>query len=227
MTFIDRTDAGRQLAEQLMDSAERNPIVLGLPRGGVPVAYEIARALGAPLDVWVSRKIGTPGQPELGVGAVSEGGSVYLNRGLMRQLGLEEEDLANAAEREAREVTRRALRFRNHGRPPELRGRTVILVDDGIATGGTVRAAIPSLRAHHPRELILAVPVAASQSLEEIAPEVDRVVCVEASPALWAIGEWYEDFTQVSDEEVVRLLEAARQHARTSATAPGAAREHP
>lgn len=225
MMFIDRTDAGRQLAVLLEDYAGRNPIVLGLPRGGVPVAHEIARALGAPLDVWVSRKIGAPGQPELGVGAVAEGGTVYFNRSLMRQLGLEAEDLAEAAEQQAREVTRRALRFRRSGRPPELRGRTVILVDDGIATGGTVRAAIPSLRALQPKELILAVPVAASQSLEEIRPEVDEVVCVESTPALWAIGDWYEDFTQVSDDEVLRLLETARQaEAQASSSQPGPAR---
>ncbi|HEX5749527.1 MAG TPA: phosphoribosyltransferase [Archangium sp.] len=211
MRFIDRTDAGRQLASLLGHYAGRNPLVLGLPRGGIPVAHEVARALGAPLDVWVSRKIGTPGRPELGVGAVAEGGAMYLNRPLMRRLGLEEEDLAGAAQREAREVARRALRFRHGGPPPELRGRTVILVDDGIATGGTVRAAIRSLREHHPGELILAVPVAASQSLEEIAPEADEVVCVEASPALWAIGDWYEDFTQVSDDEVLRLLESSRR----------------
>jgi len=211
MAFADRTDAGRQLAALLMNRAGRHPIVLGLPRGGVPVAYEVARALGAPLDVWVSRKIGTPGQPELGVGAVAEGGAMYLNRGLMKELGLEEEDLAGPAQREAREVARRALRFRRGGPPPGLRGRSVIVIDDGIATGGTVRAAIRSLREHHPKEIILAVPVAASQSLEVIRPEADEVVCVEDTPTLWAIGAWYEDFNQVSDEEVLRLLETARQ----------------
>lgn len=222
MVFIDRTDAGRQLAALLLkEQTWRNPIVLGLPRGGVTVAYEVARALHAPLDVWVSRKIGTPGQPELGVGAVAEGGAVYLNRSLMRELGLEKEDLADAAEWEAREVTRRALRFRRNGPPPELRGRTVILVDDGIATGGTVRAAIRSLRELHPKELILAVPVAASQSLEELGSEVDEVVCVEATPMLWAIGQWYEDFNQVSDEEVLRLLDAAKQETQIPSTEPG------
>ena len=209
--FHDREDAGKKLAAELRGYASEQPIVLALPRGGVPVGYEVAKALGAPLDVWVVRKIGVPWQPELGVGAVAEGGAVYLSDDLMEQLELSEDVIADAVAVKRKEVAQRVKKFRG-GRPgPALRGRTVILVDDGIATGGTVHAAIESIREQGPRRIVLAVPVAASQSLRELTPLVDKVVALLAPSDLAAIGYWYDDFDQVQDDEVVALLERARR----------------
>jgi putative phosphoribosyl transferase len=210
MRFVDRESAGRQLAALLREYKDEAPIVIGLPRGGVPVAYEVAQALEAPLDVWVVRKVGAPGFEELGIGAVAEGGVVYLNRELLVEVGASEAEVRDIVQRKSGEVVERAMRFRGGQPPPRVEGRTVILVDDGIATGGTVRAAVQSLRVARPRKIVLAVPVAASQSLEELRGLVDDVVCVLSTPALYAIGAWYEDFQQVPDEEVVLLLERAR-----------------
>ncbi len=209
--FQDRAEAGRRLAAALEVHAGEQPIVLGLPRGGVPVAYEVARALGAPLDVWVVRKVGVPWQPELGVGAVAEGDAVYLSEDMLAQLALPRAALADAVAVKRREVAERVRRFRGDRPAPTVRGQTVLLVDDGIATGGTVRAAILALRALAPRRLVLAVPVAAAQAVAELAPLVDRVVALLTPADLQAIGLWYEDFTQVSDDEVVELLERARR----------------
>ena len=217
--FRDRTDAGERLAQRLLAHRWQDPLVLGLPRGGVPVACEIARALGAELDVWVVRKLSSPLQPELGVGAVGEGGAVWLDGALASAVGLRGQSLREVLSRERTEVERRVQRFRE-GRPaPALAGRTVILVDDGIATGGTVRAAITDLRERAPAKLVLAVPVAAAQSLERIRDDVDEVVCLLAPWDLGAGGAWYQDFRQVSGDEVVRLL---REHARGRAAPAGA-----
>jgi putative phosphoribosyl transferase len=209
--FLDRADAGRKLSEALGFLASEDPIVLGLPRGGVPVAYEIARSLAAPLDVWLVRKIGVPWHPELGAGAIAEGGHLHLSPEVLAAVGLTSDDLEEVIERERREVEVRVRRFRG-GRPrPALRDRTVIVVDDGIATGGTVRAALRSIRAEAPRRLVLAVPVAPPSTVAALSAEADRVIALITPENLFAIGLWYHDFTQVSDEQVVRLLDRARQ----------------
>lgn len=207
--FRDRADAGRRLAERLSAYRYGNPIVLALPRGGVPVGYEIARALDAPLDVFVARKLGAPGQPELGIGAVAQGGTRILNQRLVEHLGISDDYLERITRREEKEVKRR-LNLLCGGRPElEVRGRAVILVDDGLATGVTARAAIESLRERHPRQLILAIPVCAAQTARWIQPEVDAFVSLEIPSDLYAIGFWYENFEQVSDREVMKLLDRA------------------
>lgn len=209
--FRNRQDAGRKLAAELAVYADQGPIILALPRGGVPVGYEVARALHAPLDVWVVRKIGVPWHPELGVGAVCEGGYLYLSREILERVGLSEEELSGVIERERAEVEQRVRKFRGRRPPPQLRGRVVILVDDGIATGGTVRVALRALRAEEPGKLVLAVPVAAPDIVDALATDVDRIVSLLTPRDLYAIGLWYEDFEQVTDDEVVRLLERARE----------------
>lgn len=209
MLFADREDAGCQLAQLLMPWREEAPLVLGLPRGGVSVAYEVARALGAPLDVWVVRKIGAPHFPELGIGAVAEGGVVYLDRHNVEQVGVSQEDVQEMVRHKSAEVAERVKLLRGDRSLPKLAGRNIILVDDGIATGGTVRAAVQALRAAHAGKIVLAVPVAASQSLAELEPLVEEVVCLKSTPHLYAIGAWYENFQQVPDHEVIRLLEMA------------------
>lgn len=221
MRFRDRKDAGRQLAAMLTRYQDESPWVLGLPRGGVPVAYEVAQALKAPLDVWVVRKVGAPGQPELGVGAVAEGGALFLDRRMVRSLGFSETEVMRTAEREAEEVAARVARFRGTHPPPELEGRTVIVVDDGVATGGTVRAAIQALRERRPGRIILAVPVGAVESLESLSELVDDLVCVYPAEYMMAVGEFYEDFRQTSDEEVRTLLSRAREE--RGGTSPEAA----
>lgn len=215
--FRDREDAGRRLAVELAAYAPMHPIVLGLPRGGVPVAFEVARALHAPLDVWVARKVGVPWHPELGVGAVAEGGFVHLNQEIVNRIGLSRDRLADIVRGKQGEVEERVRLFRGDRPRPDLRDRVVIVVDDGIATGGTVRAVIRSIRAQAPKAIVLAVPVAAPETLDAIAREVERIVCLRTPADLYAIGLWYADFRQVSDEEVARLLGRARreqEHAR-------------
>lgn len=214
--FADRREAGRALAQALIHHAGTDAVVLGLPRGGVPVAAEVARVLGGTLDVWVVRKLGVPYQPELGMGAISEGPAVVLDRSIVGALGIRRGALFEVARREMIEVRRRVERFRG-GRPaPELAGRTVILVDDGIATGGTMRAAIRAVRKRRPAHLVVAAPVASPDIVASLHPEVDEIVCLYQPPMLYAIGLWYEDFRQVPDEEVARIL---RQEAFSTAAA--------
>jgi len=210
MRFRDRLDAGRRLAAALAPFRLVDPLVVALPRGGVPVADVVAEALGAPLDVLVVRKIGVPWQPEYGLGAVAEGGRVVFAEDVARRAGLGDEDVAAAKARARREVAERVRRFRVGTPRLDVAGRTVVLVDDGVATGGTVRAALRTLRAESPRELVLAVPVAAPDVVRDLAREADRVVVLTAPSDLVSVGEWYEDFRQVEDEEVVRRLRDAR-----------------
>ena len=209
--FQDRREAGKQLVDALEAFRDQHPIILALPRGGVPVGYEVARALDAPLDVRVVRKLGVPWHPELGVGAVAEGGDVYVSEEILREVGLSDQALEQLIRRKQAEVTDRVRTFREGRRRLDVRGRMVILVDDGIATGGTVRAAIRAIREEGPASVVLAVPVAAADTVDALAPEVDDIVCLVSPSALYAIGLWYKDFLQVSDDDVVRLLEAARQ----------------
>ncbi len=208
--FEDRREAGRRLAEKLSRFKDERPVVFALPRGGVPVGYEISRALEAPLDVFVSRKLGAPGQPEFGIGAVAAGGVRVLNEDVLRRLGIPDDYVEQITARETAEVERRLRYFRGERPEPDVGGRTAILVDDGLATGVTARAAVEALRSRGPQRLVLAAPVCAAQTAQLLGPEVDEVVCLESPSDLGAIGFWYKNFEQTSDEEVVELLERAR-----------------
>jgi putative phosphoribosyl transferase len=208
--FADRRDAGRRLADKLSRFEDERPVVFALPRGGVPVGYEISRVLEAPLDVLVSRKLGAPGQPEFGIGAVAAGGVRVLNEDVVRRLGIPEDYVQEITAQELEEVRRRLRYFRDDRPETEVVGRTAILVDDGLATGVTARAAVQALRLRNPRRLVLAAPVCAAQSAALFRTTVDELVCLESPSDLGAIGFWYRNFEQTSDEEVVELLERAR-----------------
>ncbi|MEU3354458.1 phosphoribosyltransferase [Streptomyces sp. NPDC037389] len=206
MRFDDRVDAGRRLAARLEDLRDVGPVVLGLPRGGVPVAFEVAHALGAPLDVILVRKLGVPYHRELGFGAIGEGGIRVISEDIMRMSRVDEDDLAEVQRAEEAELVRQAERFRG-GRPRiPLTGRTVIVVDDGIATGASASAACRVARAEGAARVVLAVPVAPPDAAERIGPEVDELICLSTPPLFSAVGEWYRDFSQTADEEVVDLL---------------------
>ncbi len=209
--FKNREDAGRQLAERLVHYRDEDPIVLALPRGGVPVGYEISDALQAPLDVFIARKLGAPGRPELGIGAVAQGGLSVLNADAIRALGIPKEHIDRVAKRETAEIEGRLGLLRGDSPEPEVRGRTAILVDDGLATGVTARAAIEALRRRDPRRLVLAVPVCATASAELLRPEVDDLICLKTPSGPTAISLWYRNFEQVPDEEVIKLLKDARR----------------
>ena len=205
--FRDRRDAGRLLAEKLAAYANRpDALVLALPRGGVPVAYEVARALGAPLDVFVVRKLGVPGYEELAMGAVATGGVRVLNDQLVERLGIPEQMIDAVAARELQELARRERRYRGGRPPPDVRGRTVILVDDGLATGATMHAAIEALRQQKPTRIVVAVPTASPETCEEMKTKADDVICAITPAPFQAVGRWYQDFSQTTDEEVEALL---------------------
>lgn len=204
--FLDRRDAGDKLAPLLERFRSERPVVVGIPRGGVPVAAEVARVLAAPLDVVVVRKIGAPQNPEFAVGALAQGGVRMLNERAIRMLGLSEGDLRAVVIRARRELDERLERYRREREPIDLKGRTAILVDDGLATGSSASAAVESLRKQGANRVILAVPVAAPESAEALRRRADEVVCVETPADLWAVGMWYEDFRPTTDEEVATLL---------------------
>ena len=205
--FRNRTDAGRQLAEKLAAYANRpDVLVLALPRGGVPVAFEVARAFGAPLDVFLVRKLGVPGYEELAMGAVATGGVRVLNDEIVRGLGISEHEIDAVVARELHEVARRERLYRGDRPLPDIAGRTVILVDDGLATGATMRAAIQALRQQQPARIVVAVPTASPDTCEALKAEADDVVCAMTPEPFLAVGHWYEDFTQTTDDEVRELL---------------------
>ena len=215
--YRNRTDAGRRLAGLLQDYAGRpDVIVLGLPRGGVPVAFEVAQALHAPLNVFVVRKLGLPAHPELAIGAIASGGVRIVDQAALRRFGVTEEQLAAVAATEERELRRREGQYRGGLSLPDVGGKTVILVDDGLATGATMAAAATALRAQDPARLVVAVPVAAAETCAAFQGLVDDVVCGATPEPFHAVGLWYEDFSQTSDEEVRELLAMARDRAAAS-----------
>lgn len=210
MSFRDRRDAGRQLAQRLQQLPRSSPLVFGLPRGGVPVAAEVAAALGAPLDVFVARKVGLPGHEELGIGAIAEGMVEPIVSEAARSVGIRPADLGALATKARQELDRRVASYRGDRAVPAVAGRDVIVVDDGLATGVTAEAALRSLRSRNPNRLILAVPVCTPETARRLRGLADAVVCVEAPQQFSAVGQWYEDFSQTTDAEVVALLAAAQ-----------------
>ena len=206
MRFHDRRDAGRQLADRLSTLQLEAPLVLGLPRGGVPVAAEVAQALDAQLEVFVARKIGAPHHPEFGIGAVAEGGARVVDGVTVRRLGLTDADLDALARNEQEELQRRVERYRGDRPLPDLRSHTVVLVDDGLATGVTAEAALLALRHLRPARLVLAIPVCAADTVERLRGLADDIVCVHRPDNFHAVGQWYDNFDQTTDDEVARCL---------------------
>ncbi|HEY2322697.1 MAG TPA: phosphoribosyltransferase [Thermoanaerobaculia bacterium] len=206
--FADRVEAGKLLGEEVVRRIGKrsDAIVLALPRGGVPVGYEVARALGAPLDVFIVRKLGVPGQEELAMGAIASGGVRVLNDEVLRYVNVSKSMIEVVAEREARELERREKSYRGKRPPLDVAGKTVVIVDDGLATGSTMRAAVRALQEMKPREIVVAVPVAAPSTCDEFRGIVNEMICLRTPEPFQAVGLWYEDFSQTTDEEVHALL---------------------
>jgi putative phosphoribosyl transferase len=216
MLFRNRLHAGAVLARRLTEYRGRSDvIVLGLPRGGVPVAHEVARQLEAPLDVFLVRKLGVPGQEEVAMGAIATGGVRVINHGVVRALGIPDGVIDRVAAEEQRELERREASYRPGLGPPDVRGRVAILVDDGLATGSTVRAAVAALRPSGAARIVVAVPVASAETCAAFRDEVDEIVCAETPAPFGAVGRFYDDFSQTTDEEVRDLLARARKRALT------------
>jgi putative phosphoribosyl transferase len=210
--FRDRRDAGRLLAFHLMAYANRSDLlVLALPRGGVPVAYEVARALHAPLDLFLVRKLGVPGHEELAMGAIASGGVRVLNDEVIRMAGITPDVIDLVTRAEQQELARREEAYRGTRPHPEIGGRIVILIDDGLATGSTMRAAVKAIRKQGPARVIVAAPIAAVETCEDLRAEVDEIICVRTPEPFFGVGLWYEDFSQTTDEEVRQLLAEAQQ----------------
>ncbi|MFW6061757.1 MAG: phosphoribosyltransferase [Planctomycetota bacterium] len=217
MLYKDRVDAGRRLAELLSEYRVREPIVLGLPRGGVVVAQEVADALHAPLDVLIVRKLGAPSRPEFAFGAIASGGYQLVNRLIVRHLGLSEEQVEDVIQRETAELDRRLEIYRGERPQPDLCAKTVIIVDDGLATGSTAKVAVHAARSEQPEWVVLAVPVAPPDAVEQLEAEVNDLVCPSVPPNFRALSQWYQQFDQVTDEEVVELLRGSLSRRNTDA----------
>ncbi len=213
MIFQDRADAGKQLAAKLSAYAGPQTRVLALPRGGLPIGYEVSRGLRAPLDVFVVRKIGAPGREELALGAIASGGVRVLNEETIAALGVDDATLDTVALREQAELERREAAYRVDAAPHDVAGRTVILVDDGLATGASMSAAVLAVRTLKPKEIVVAVPVAPADTVEALSAEVDDIVCLAVPRPFRGVGAWYADFRQVTDEEVRTFLRAANERA--------------
>ena len=215
MLFFDRVEAGRRLGSELMRRLPRirdeDPLVLAIPRGGVPVGYEVARAIDAPLDLFIARKLGAPGHEELGIGAVAPGGTRFLDAEAIRMLGVSDAYIEEVTRKEMAELERRLRRFRGDRPPARIEGRAVVLVDDGLATGVTALASLTALRLQRPRRLVFAAPVCSLEGMQAVARQADDVVCVASPDRFFGVGAWYQDFTQTTDEEVVELLERRSQ----------------
>lgn len=212
--YRDRREGGRALAQQLAGYGGRTDVtVLALPRGGVPVGFEVAEALHAPLDVFIVRKLGVPGHEEYAMGAIASGGVRVLNDNVVRVLGIEADEVEAVTRSEQQELARRECLYRGDQPPPAVRGRTVILVDDGLATGSTMLAAVKALRKQEPARIVVAVPTAAADTCEDLRQEADEVVCATTPEPFRAVGLWYEDFSQTGDDEVRELLARAKHDA--------------
>jgi predicted phosphoribosyltransferase len=211
MIYRNRSEAGQHLATRLANFANRNDVlILALPRGGVPVAYEVARALHVPLDIYLVRKLGVPGHEELAMGAIASGGVRVLNEDVVKYLGIPKGVIDSVAEIELQELERRERAYRGNRLEPDVRGKTVILVDDGLATGSTMRAAAEALRQQQPARIVVAVPVSAPQTCDEYRMGVDEIVCAVTPEPFYGVGQWYMDFSQTTDEEVRELLAKAQ-----------------
>ena len=222
MLFPDRVEAGRRLASELVrrlpQIRHEDPLVLAIPRGGVPVGYEVARSIDAPLDLFIARKLGAPGHEELGIGAVAPGGTRILDAEAIRMLDVSDAYIEEVTRKEVAELERRLRRFRGDRPPPRIEGRSVVLVDDGLATGVTALASLTALRLQRPRRLVLAAPVCSVEGAQAVARQADDVICVATPDRFFGVGAWYHDFTQTTDEEVVELL---ARRAAESTTIPG------
>lgn len=219
MHYRDREEAGQVLAKELAFlKGRKDVVVLGIPRGGVVVAAEVAKAIGAPLDIYITRKIGAPYNPELAIGAVASSGEIVLDEGLIMSLGVSSEYVEKETERQRKEIERRMAKYRGDFPPLDIKGKTVVLVDDGVATGATTLATIRALKKQGPKELILAIPVGPLDTIARLKKEVDKLICPLVPEVFWAIGAFYAIFDQTPDEEVIRLLKECRQRSTDEVT---------